>query len=147
MPLFNTSLRTRRSRAAVVFNVRTQAVPAALNDALWLQYALGEEYRANDPYTTKPATRNPFWHAAPELVPGVGTTSLQAFVERGAIILVCDFALGHLAKRLAAKHGRTEAEVHNDLRAGFVGGAYAVPSGVFGMAKAQNEGCALVRMT
>ena len=33
-----------------------------------------------------------------------------------------------------------------ELRAGFVPGAYAVPSGIFGLARAQNSGCALVRM-
>lgn len=133
-------------RAAIVFNIRTQAVPAALNDALWKRYALGVEYKSNDPATAAPATRNPFWHPGPEPAPGVGTTSLARFVERGATILVCDFALGHLAKRLATKAQRPEAEVHAELRRGFLPGAYAVPSGVFGMAKAQNAGCAFVKM-
>jgi hypothetical protein len=67
-------------------------------------------------------------------------------VQRGAIILVCDFALGHLAKRLATKAGRKEDEVHRELSASFVPGAIGVPSGIFGLAKTQNAGCALVRM-
>jgi hypothetical protein len=131
--------------AIVVLNIRTQAVPAALNDDLWQRYALGAEYKANDPFSSQPATRNPFWHAGPEPAPGVGTTSLASFVDRGAIILVCDFALGHLAKRLASKASRNHTEVHAELRRGLVPGAYAVPSGIFGMAKAQNAGCALVK--
>ena len=133
-------------RAAVVLNIRTQAVPAALTDDLRERYALGIEYQTNDPFTATPATRNPFWHDGPKPARGVGTTSLAKFVERGAIILVCDFALGHLAKRLATKKLRDEAEVHAELRNGLVPGAYPVSSGVFGMAKAQNAGCALVKL-
>lgn len=132
--------------AVVVLNIRTQAVPAALTDELWQRFDLGAEYNVKDPFTSSTAVQNPFWHAGPEPAPGVGTTSLASFVERGAIILVCDFALGHLSKRLAARLKREAAVVHAELRAGLVRGAYAVPSGIFGMAKAQNAGCALVKV-
>jgi hypothetical protein len=73
-----------------------------------------------------------------------GLGAVSALVRRGAVVLVCDFALGHLADRLAPKAGRTADEVRRDLRGAFVPGAYAVPSGIFGMARAQNAGCALV---
>lgn len=63
-------------------------------------------------------------------------------VARGAIILVCDFALGHLANRLAPKFGSKPDEVHAALRKGLIPNAYAVPSGIFGLARAQNAGCA-----
>ena len=72
--------------------------------------------------------------------------SLSDLLDQGAVVLVCDFALGHLAKRLADKRGRTKDDVHRELRAGFIPGAFAVPSGIFGLAKAQNAGCAFVRM-
>ncbi len=134
-------------RAALVFNVRTQAVPAALRDELWAQYTLGAEYKVNDPHTSQPALRNPFWHAAPDMMPGLATPSLGQFASKGAMILVCDFALGHLATRLATASRRPADEIHAELLRGLVPGAYAVPSGVFGLAKAQNAGCALVRMT
>lgn len=61
-------------------------------------------------------------------------------------MLVCDFALLHLAERLAAKTNRQPTDVHLALRNGFVPGAFAVPSGIFGLAKAQNAGCAFVRL-
>jgi hypothetical protein len=132
--------------ARAVFNIRTQAVPAALNDAAWERFALGVEYNVKDPFTQKPAVRNPFWYRAPDPTPGVTLPSLADMVQRGAIILVCDFALGHLAKRLATKAGRKEDDVHRELSASFVPGAIGVPSGIFGLAKTQNAGCALVRM-
>lgn len=136
----------QKYEARAVLNIRTQAVSAALNDATWDRYALGAEYKVNDPVTTKVAVRNPFWHRAPDPLPGIALPSLADLLGRGAIVLVCDFALGHLAKRLADKTGRQSAEVHQELRNGFVPGAFAVPSGIFGLAKAQNAGCAFVRM-
>jgi hypothetical protein len=141
-----TAYGSRRYEARVVFNIRTQAVPAALNDAAWERYALGIEYSVKDPVTKQPAVHNPFWHRAPDPVPGVTLPALADFVPRGAIVLVCDFALGHLAKRLATKAGGDADEVHRELRGMFVPGSFAVPSGIFGLARAQNAGCAFVRM-
>jgi hypothetical protein len=134
------------SRPAVVLNIRTRAVPAALTDDAWARYELGASYGVKDPETGAPATRNPFWRRSTRSDPATTSPSLQELLARGAVILVCDFALGHLADRLAAKAGRPPAEVHQDLRRSFVPSATAVPSGIFGLARAQNAGCALIRM-
>ena len=136
----------RKYDTRVVLNIRTQAVSAALNDATWARYALGSEINVNDPVTRKPAVQNPFWHRAPDPSPGVVLPTLADLLGRGAIVLVCDFALGHLAERIAEKTKRQPSEVHQDLRHGFIPGAFAVPSGIFGLAKAQNAGCAFVRL-
>ena len=136
----------RKYDACVVLNIRTQAVPAALSDTMWQKYALGAEYKVTDPVTKQPAIENPFWHRAPDPMPGTTLPSLADLLQRRAVVLVCDFALGHLAKRLADKTGGQAGEVHAELRKGFVPGAFAVPSGIFGLAKAQNAGCAFVRM-
>jgi hypothetical protein len=130
----------------VVLNIRTQAVPAALTDELWERLALGTEYNVKDPNTKETATRNPFWHRAPSPVANIVLPTLADLVQRGAIVLVCDFALGHLSRRLAPKVSRSAEEVHRELRAGFVPGAFAVPSGFFGLARAQNSGCAYIRV-
>jgi hypothetical protein len=132
--------------ARVVLNIRTQAIGAAMTDRLWEQYALGTEYNAKDPTTQQPAIRNPFWHRAPSPAPGITLPSIADLIDRGAIVLVCDFAMGNLSKRLATKLGRNADDVHADIRANLVHGAYAVPSGIFGLARAQNAGCAYVRM-
>ncbi len=141
-----TAYAPQKYEARAVLNIRTQAIPAALDDATWSRLALGAEYKVNDPITHKEAIRNPFFHRAPDPVPGVALPTLADLLGRGAIVLVCDFALGHLANRLAVKTGRQSEEVHQELRNGFVPGAFAVPSGIFGLAKAQNAGCAFVRM-
>jgi len=132
--------------ARVVLNIRTQAIGAAMTDAVWERYSLGAEYNAKDPATQQPATRNPFWYRAPSPAPGIVLPTIADLVGRGAIVLVCDFAMGNLSRRLATKAGRDPAEIHADLRRGLIEGAYAVPSGIFGLARAQNAGCAYVRV-
>ena len=138
--------RAQTYEARVVLNIRTQAIPAAMTDALWERYSLGTEYNTKDPATKQPAIRNPFWHRAPSPAEGVTLPTVADLIDRGAIVLVCDFALGHLANRLAPKTGRRSDAVHEDLRKGLVHGAHAVPSGIFGLARAQNSGCAYIRM-
>lgn len=64
----------------------------------------------------QPAIRNPFLHRAPSPAPGITLPSIADLVDRGAIILVCDFAMGHLSKRLATRAGRGANDVHADLR-------------------------------
>jgi hypothetical protein len=132
--------------ARVVLNIRTQAIAAAMTDKLWERYSLGAEYNAKDPATQQPAIRNPFWYRAPSPAPGITLPSMADLIDRGAIILVCDFAMEHLSNRLAAKSGRHAEDIHADLRKGLIEGAYAVPSGIFGLARSQNAGCAYVRI-
>ncbi len=129
-------------RAHVVVNIRTRAIPIGFNDALWERYKLGGEYKVNDKVTKREATRNPFLTLAPSQVVGEG--AVNDLVKRGATFLVCDFAMGHLSTRLAKASGETAEEVHKALRAGLVPGAYAVPSGIFGLIRAQNAGCGFV---
>jgi hypothetical protein len=131
-----------KHKAHVVLNVRTQAVPIGFRDEIWERFDLGVEYKVNDPVTKMPARRNPYLTLAPDQNPALGAVS--ALVARGATVLVCDFATGHLAKRLADKRSLPVDEVHSALRAGVVSGGYMVPSGIFGMARAQNAGCAFV---
>src|SRR2546423_6325829 len=127
---------SRNYDARVVLNIRTVAVAAALNDSAWQRYSLGAEYNVKDPVTREPAVRNPFWHRAPDPAPGVRLTTLEDLLKRRAIVLVCDFALDHLASRLAEKSGRNAGDIHRDLLAAFVPGSFAVPSGIFGLARA-----------
>lgn len=128
-----------------VLNIRTQAVSAALSDTIWTRFQLGDELKVKDPNTTQIAARNPFLHRSPNPVPDVVVPTIPDLVQRGSIVLVCNFALRNLAKRIAAKAGPSADEVHEQLRAGVIDGAFVVPSGIFGLARAQNAGCALVR--
>ena len=136
----------QRYEVRIVLNIRTQAVPAALTDEMWSRFHLGAEYVVKDPNRSQPAELNPFLHRAPSPAPGIELPTLADMTKSGAIVLACDFALTNLSKRLAGKTGTTPDAVHSTLRAGLVPGAFAVPSGIFGLARAQNAGCALVRI-
>jgi hypothetical protein len=127
---------------AVVLNLRTRAVPMGLSHAIWQKYPVGEDAKVTDPGTGAPAKRNIDWQRATgPLVEGEGLEQLE---RRGAIPLICDFALGHLATRLAKAAGTTAVEVHAELRAGLIPGAVLVPSGIYSLAQAQNAGCGYV---
>ena len=127
-----------------VCNLRTRAARLALADALWQKYPIGEDGNTQDPATGAPARRNLNWAPTPAMSEPEAGMTLQRLHQRGAIFLVCDFALGHLAGRLAPKAGATRDAVLAELRAGLVPGAVLVPSGIFGMGVAQNAGCAFV---
>jgi intracellular sulfur oxidation DsrE/DsrF family protein len=129
-------------RAHVVLNVRTRAIAIGMGDALWDRYKLGAEYSVKDRVTKQDALRNPFLTLGADQIPAEG--AVNDLLKRGATVLVCDFAMGHLASRLAMVSGETPEVVHKALRDGLVPGAYAVPSGIFGVIRAQNAGCGFV---
>jgi hypothetical protein len=128
-------------RAVAVLNLRTRSVSMGLADAMWQKYPIGEDYKVTDPDTNTSARRNlDVRVSADKAAQGYG--SLENLQSRGAIFLICDFALEHLSNRLAtATHGKAE-DIHAELRTNLVGGAVLVPSGIFGATEAQNAGCA-----
>ena len=128
--------------AVAVLNIRTRAIGLAISDAMWEQFPLGEEYKVDDPLTKAPAKRNVDWKRS-ESTHALATT-VEEIQKRGGILIVCDFALGHLATRLAQKAGREGPAVHAELRSGLVPGAILVPSGIYGAAEAQLAGCAFI---
>jgi hypothetical protein len=136
--------RTGTFRPGVVINIRTTATAAALSDDLWARFGLATDSGAVDPETNQPARRNPFLRRAANAIEGI--PDLTGLMARGAIVLVCDFALGHIATRLGQRLGRPADDVHRELREGRVPGSFIVPSGIFGLARAQNAGCAFIRM-
>lgn len=134
----------RSPDAAAVLNVRTGAVALGLSDAAWQRFPIAEDRKWMDPATSALARRNPQWSPAPAMSAAEADTMLERLVARGAIVLVCDFALGHLANRLATATGGTRDAVHAALRQLLVPGATLVPSGIFGLVEAQNAGCGYV---
>ena len=126
-----------------VLNLRTRAVSMGLGDSIWEKYAVGEYAKVNDPVTGAPARRNINWRIS-EAETAAGSGSLERLQKLGAMVLVCDFALGHLATRLAAAAKASKETVYTDLRSGLVPGAVLVPSGIYAAGEAQNAGCAFI---
>ena len=122
-------------------------MPLLLADALWDRYELGARVKLRDERTGKWARRNPFAvvdPADPHAMPGL---SLEALHARGALLLACNLALMNLGGQLAAKTKGDAAAVRAELRAGLLPGVELVPSGVFGVMRAQEAGCTYMRST
>ena len=130
-------------RSCAVLNLRTRSTSGGLADSMWQKYPIGEDLKVNDPDTNAPTRRNLDLRVAAEKE-AIGYGSIEGLQKRGAVVIVCDFALGHLANRLAKATNAKPEDVHAELRANLVAGAFLVPSGIFGAAEAQNAGCAFI---
>lgn len=134
------------SQTRVVVVMRHFGAAMGLNDAAWDRYAIGEERTVTDPSTKAPARRNPFLRAGPTVKESWDVNGkIEPLVARGVTFLVCNRATMGLASTLAKKSGKPLEEVQNDLKSSLVPGAYMMPTGIFGLIRAQNAGCALYR--
>jgi hypothetical protein len=127
----------------MVLNLRTRSTATGLADSMWQKYPIGEDLKVNDPETNAPSRRNLDLRYPPEKI-AQGYGSIENLQKNGAVVIVCDFALGHLANRLAKATGSDSKAVHEELRQNLVAGGMLVPSGIFGAAEAQNAGCAFI---
>src|ERR1700761_2971321 len=59
--LTNAGTGSSEKDCSVVIVLRHEAIPFAMGDDLWAKYKFGEMFKINDPRTSAPATRNPFW--------------------------------------------------------------------------------------
>lgn len=126
--------------AVIVF--RGGGALVGFNDTIWEKYKVGETEKVADPSTHAPATRNIFWKARDGAGAREAASSLTALQQRGLVCLVCNRATKGMAGEFAEKTQQKQADVYAELRANLIPGAYLVPSGIFGLVKAQNAGCA-----
>ncbi len=136
-------------RAVLVF--RHMAIPMVLGDAAWAHYPfIGKKLtRLKDPTTGEWAERNPFLNAKTDdkysLIWADG--GLDSLIARGAIVLACIMAFGGFADRIAERTKQPKDVVHQELTASLVPGTTLVPSGIFGVIRAEQGGCAYIRAT
>jgi intracellular sulfur oxidation DsrE/DsrF family protein len=126
----------------VVIVLRHNAIPLAMNDAVWANYKLGEVFKIEDPDTRAPARRNPFYHmpgafAAPE-------ASLEKLIARGVKVAVCNLAITISSAMVAQKLGLKDEDVSRDWIDAVFAGIQVVPSGVVACNGAASRGCAYI---
>jgi hypothetical protein len=142
---YNRSYGVPDSEIRGVFTFYGATTLYGLNDAMWTRYRLGELLSAEDPSTGRPSLVNPWRETLRyrgQLLPGAGVEALQ---QRGAIFLVCDFALGVFAARLAQANGLEAEAVLAELRANVLPGVEIVPSVVVSIEQAHRAGLAYQR--
>lgn len=125
---------------AAVMVIRHSAMPIILGDDIWSRLQLGMETKMTDRATGRDLLVNPFTNKKPEDV-----AALDASIKRGVIVLGCNMALGNYVMKLAASEKIPEADARAKIMASLVPGVILVPSGIFGVARAQEAGCHYMR--
>jgi hypothetical protein len=133
-----------------VLVLRHNASFMTLNDSMW------KRVRAHTRLTPKDVAdayvdRNPFISYVAGSPGNLvnATSSLTALVNEGTIILVCNRALGILARGLMGAEPGAFATVElatQEIWKNLVPGAYPMPNGLFAVAAAQDAGCGYVRI-
>ncbi|NCU04092.1 MAG: twin-arginine translocation signal domain-containing protein [Chitinophagaceae bacterium] len=133
---------------SVVVVLRHTALGYAMEDKLWEKYKLGEIFKANDPKTGKPATRNPFWQPKADdfVIPGIGAVPLgiNDLQKEGVMFCYCQAAFT-VYSTVAAKMMNMDVEaLRKEWQAGILPGIQPVPSGVWALGRAQEHGCGYI---
>lgn len=122
--------------------LRHNAIPFAMEDRLWEKYKLGEFFKINDNHTNAPAVRNPYWMPQEKDYPLPGIDGISRLQERGALFCVCNMAISVYSGFVSQGMGLEHEEVKKDWLSGILPGVEVVPSGVWAVGRAQENGCA-----
>jgi hypothetical protein len=130
---------TPGSSTAVVV-LRHSAFPIALNSAMWEKYKIGESFKIIDPETKAPAVKNPFLQPKPGVLI-VDDIAVDRLLAKGTVFGACNLALMVLSKTLSGNAGVTADEAAKEWAANVVPGITVIPSGTWGVNRAQEAGC------
>ena len=126
--------------ATAVVVLRHSAFPLALNHAMWAKYKIGESFKIDDPETKAPAVKNPFFQPKP----GVLTAddfAIDRLLAKGTIFGGCNVALVFLSGMLAHNAGVSAEDAAKEWTANVIPGITLIPSGTWGVNRAQEAGC------
>jgi hypothetical protein len=126
--------------ATAVIVLRHGAFPIALNDAMWAKYKVGESFKIVDPETKAPAVKNPFFRPKPGVLL-VDDMALDRLMAKGAVVGACNVALQVQSKMLAGNAGVSAEDAAKEWAANIIPGVTILPSGTWGVNRAQEAGC------
>jgi hypothetical protein len=126
--------------AGAVIVLRHTAFPLALNHAMWAKYKIGETLKINDPETKAPAVKNPYFEPKPGVLL-IEDSAIDRLLARGVVFGACNVALLGQSKLMAGNAGVTADEAAKEWAASIIPGITVIPSGVWGVNRAQLAGC------
>jgi hypothetical protein len=126
--------------ATAVLVLRHGAFPIALGNEMWQKYKIGEAFKIIDPETKAPAVKNPFLHPKSGVLP-VDDMALDRLLANGVVIGACNMALQVQSKMLASNAGVSADEAAKEWAANVVPSITIIPSGTWGVNRAQEAGC------
>jgi hypothetical protein len=126
--------------ATAVVVLRHTPMVIALNNAMWSKYKIGESFKIIDPETNAPAVKNPFLSPKPGVLLS-DDMAVDRLLARGTIFGACNVALHVLSKKLASNAGVSADDAAKEWAANVVPGITIIPSGTWGVNRAQEHGC------
>jgi hypothetical protein len=126
--------------ATAVVVLRHGAFPIALGNEMWGKYKIGESFKILDPETKAPAVKNPFLHPKPGVLL-VDDMAVDRLLANGTVIGACNVALHVQSKMLAGNAGVSADDAAKEWAANVVPGITIIPSGTWGVNRAQEGGC------
>lgn len=123
---------------------RHSAIGLAFSDVIWEKYALGAALKINDASTQKPSLRNPYYEPKNGDFPLPIIDGIKKLQERGALFCACDLATKKYTQTLAEKMNLNPAEVYTDWINHLLPDIQLVPSGVWALGRAQENGCGYI---
>jgi hypothetical protein len=126
--------------ATAVLIFRHQGLPYAIGHAMWEKYKIGATFNIIDPETKAPAIKNPYYQPKPGVLANE-ETALDRLIARGTVMGACGVALRGQSRRLAPNAGVTPDEAFKEFAANLLPGMTILPSGTWGVNRAQEAGC------
>jgi hypothetical protein len=128
------------SDTTAVLVLRHGAFPIALGDEMWKKYKIGEAFKIIDPETKAPAVKNPYLKPKPGVLP-LADMAIDRLLANGTVVGACNVALTVQSKMLAGNAGVTAEEAAKEWAANVIPGITVIPSGTWGVNRAQLAGC------
>ena len=137
---FTNNFLTPNESATAVLVFRHNGTPYALGSVIWQKYKIGESFNVLDPETKAPAVKHPWFQPKPGVLTNADA-ALDRLIARGTVLGVCSVSLRGQARRLAANAGVTAEEALKEWTANLIPGTTVIPSGTWGVNRAQEAGC------
>jgi hypothetical protein len=137
---FTHNFLTPNTSATAVIIFRARALPMAIGSAIWEKYKIGESLKIIDPETKAPAVKNPFFQPMPGVLAS-DDTAIDRLLANGTVMGACNMALHAQSKRLASNAGVSPEEAAKEWAANVIPGITIIPSGTWGVNRAQEAGC------
>jgi hypothetical protein len=126
--------------ATAIVVLRHAAFPIALKSAMWEKYKIGAAYKIIDPETKAPAVKNPFFQPKPGVLE-IDDIAVDRLLAKGTIFGACNVALVLDSKELSGNAGVSADEAAKEWAANVIPGITIIPSGTWGVNRAQEGGC------
>jgi hypothetical protein len=120
--------------------LRHTAFPLALKNAMWEKYKIGEAFKIIDPETKAPAVKNPFFQPKPGVLE-IDDIAIDRLMAKGTVFGGCNVALVLESKMLSGNAGVSADEAAKEWAANVIPGITIIPSGTWGVNRAQEAGC------